>query len=83
MGKASFTEEDLKADFILFLHYTWMMLNLPPPTRCQVLMAQWMSNSKVRDRGIQAFRGIGKSYICYAYAVWRIWNNPNINVSTC
>lgn len=80
MGKAQITEQDLQEDFILFLHYMWTLLNLPPPTKCQVLMAEWIQDRSKRQRGVMAYRGAGKSYIAYTYCVWRMWKDPHIKI---
>lgn len=34
-----------------------------------------------RRRFIQAFRGVGKTFITAAYVVWRLWNNPDLKVA--
>ena len=80
MSKVQITEQDLKDDFILFLHYIWKLLNLPPPTKCQILMAEWISDRAKRQRGVMAYRGAGKSYIYYCYCVWRMWKDPDIKI---
>ena len=80
MAKSKITTEDLKKDFVLFLGITWKYLQLPPPTWVQILIARYIADSSNPMRIIQAYRGAGKSYILYSYAVWRIWNNPNINI---
>ena len=80
MAKSKITTEDLKKDFVLFLGITWKYLQLPPPTWVQILIARYIADSSNPMRIIQAYRGAGKSYILYAYTVWRIWNNPSINI---
>ena len=80
MSRVQLTEQDLQEDFILFLHYIWKLLNLPPPTKCQILMAQWISKGENRQRGVMAYRGAGKSYISYCYCVWRMWKDPDIKI---
>ena len=80
MGKIQYTEKELREDFIKFMIVVWYYLALPPPTKIQLSIARYMCNNKKRDRIIEAYRGVGKSYIAYAYAMWRIWNNNNINI---
>lgn len=70
----------LKGDFIAFLFVLWKALNLPPPTRCQIDMARTVSDPKNKKFILQAFRGIGKSFILCAYVVWLLWNNPQLKV---
>ena len=75
-----FTEKELKEDFVLFCEVIWYYLDLPPLTRVQKLIAEFMADSSKRDRMIQAYRGGGKSYLAYAYCLWRIWKNPDIKI---
>lgn len=71
------TEEDLKQDFTLFLAYVWQFLSLPPPTPKQIEIAKWIAEGVPEKRQVvQAFRGIGKSWILATYAVWCLWRDP-------
>ena len=60
----------LKDDFKLFLQALWQQLDLPPPTRAQYAIADYLQNGPKRLQ-IQAFRGVGKSWItgalCYGH----------------
>ncbi|MGL5583295.1 MAG: hypothetical protein ACRDCE_20405, partial [Cetobacterium sp.] len=58
--------EMLKKDFVLFLHVLWRALNLPKPTKCQIDMSRTLQNHGQRRFILQAFRGIGKSFILCA-----------------
>ena len=53
---------------------------LPNPTRAQLDIARFLSDGTNRLRFIQAFRGIGKSFLTCCYVVWRLWNNPNLKI---
>lgn len=67
----------MKADFRRFLWFVWIkVLLLPTPTRMQYDIANFLATGP-RRRMIQAFRGVGKSYITAAYIVWRLWLNPD------
>ena len=68
----------LKDDFKLFVVYIWTLLGLPAPTRAQLLIADFMANNENPRRIIEAFRGVGKSYLCYAFVVWKLWNDPDL-----
>lgn len=60
--------------------YVWIkVLLLPQPTRIQYDIASYLATGP-RRRMIQAFRGVGKSYITAAYIVWRLWLNPDEKV---
>ncbi|WP_250881460.1 phage terminase large subunit [Escherichia coli] len=68
----------MKEDFVFFLFVLWKALSLPVPTRCQIDMAKKLSAGDNRRFILQAFRGIGKSFITCAFVVWKLWNNPDL-----
>lgn len=69
-------EASLRADFRNFLWAIWAELKLPQPTRMQYDIAEYISTGP-RRRMVQAFRGVGKSWITAAYVLWRLYNDPN------
>lgn len=73
------TEEDLKADFRLFLAYVWKQLNLPVPTWIQRDIAHYLQHGPRRCI-IMAFRGVGKSWITSAFVVWLLLVNPQLKI---
>ena len=64
-------------DFRNFLFLTWKHLNLPEPPPVQYDMAKYMQDSP-RRCVIQAFRGVGKSWICSAFVCWKLLNDPDL-----
>jgi hypothetical protein len=70
-------EYQLKADFKNFLYYIWKCLHLPPPTDAQYVIADYLQDTSTRRKIIEAFRGIGKSWITSAYVLWRLYKDPN------
>lgn len=70
----------LKGDFVAFLFVLWKALNLPEPTRCQIDMAKALANGDNKKFILQAFRGIGKSFITCAFVVWTLWRNPQLKI---
>lgn len=66
-------------DFRAFLFVIWKWLNLPSPTDLQYDLANYLQRGPQR-RMIQAFRGVGKSWITVAYVIWRLLRNPAINI---
>lgn len=66
----------MKKNFVVFLHVLWAALNLPKPTKCQLDMARSLVTNNKRRFILQAFRGIGKSFILCAFVVWKLWNDP-------
>ena len=64
----------LKGDFKLFLQALWAQLDLPSPTRAQYSIADYLQHGPKRLQ-IQAFRGVGKSWITGAFVLWTLFNN--------
>ena len=67
--------DPIKQDFRKFLWIVWKTLNLPDPTPIQYDMAVYLQNGPRRNV-IEAFRGIGKSWITSAYVVWLLYCDP-------
>ena len=65
----------LQQDFKLFLQALWQELHLPPPTRAQYAIADYLQTGPKRLQ-IQAFRGVGKSWITGAFVLWTLFNDP-------
>lgn len=70
----------LKGDFVAFLFVLWKALALPPPTKCQIDMARCLANGDNKKFILQAFRGIGKSFITCAFVVWTLWRDPQLKI---
>ena len=66
-------------DFRNFLYVVWKHLNLPNPTDLQYDIADFMQHGPKRSV-IMAFRGVGKSWICSAYAVHQLLLDPTKNI---
>ena len=69
----------LHDDFRYFLTAVWTHLALPPPTRAQLCIAEYLQNGPKRLQ-IQAFRGVGKSWITAAFVLWTLYNDPDKKV---
>ena len=65
----------LQNDFKLFLQALWEQLDLPSPTRAQYAIADYLQSGPKRLQ-IQAFRGVGKSWITGAFVLWTLFNDP-------
>ena len=68
-------------DFPTFLTVVWERLGLPTPTPRQLAIARRLQNPHLGAEGgasdvLRAFRGVGKSYITAAFALWRLMRNP-------
>jgi len=68
------TLELLKDDFKLFLQALWNQLDLPNPTRAQYAIADYLQHGPKRLQ-IQAFRGVGKSWITGAFVLWTLFKD--------
>ena len=62
-------------DFRNFMYIVWKHLNLPDPTPVQYDMAEYIQNCP-RRAIIEAFRGVGKSYITAAFVVHQLLLDP-------
>ena len=65
----------MQEDFKVFLQALWYELNLPDPTRAQFAIADYLQHGPKRLQ-IQAFRGVGKSWITGAFVLWTLFNDP-------
>ena len=63
------------ADFRNFVFRLWEHLGLPVPTEVQYDIALYLQHGPER-RIIEAFRGVGKSWLTAAYVLWRLLRNP-------
>jgi hypothetical protein len=65
-------ERKLKSDFKYFLYQLWKFLRLPAPTPVQYEIADYLVHGP-RRKIVEAFRGVGKSWITSAYVLWRLY----------
>jgi hypothetical protein len=71
--------DPLKDDFRNFLFVVWKHLNLPDPTPIQYDIASFLQHGPKRFI-IEAFRGIGKSWVTSAYVCWLLLRDPDHKV---
>jgi len=71
--------EPFRGDFRYFLVVVWRHVNLPDPTPAQLDIAEYMQHGSKR-RVIEAFRGVGKSWMAAAYVLWLLRNDPQKKV---
>tara|TARA_R100000700_G_C3175357_1_gene150183 strand:- start:1107 stop:2762 length:1656 start_codon:yes stop_codon:yes gene_type:complete len=69
--------DQIKGDFRNFLYIAWKHLALPPPTPIQYDIAEYLQEGPKRLI-IQAFRGVGKSWITSAFVVWKLLCDPQL-----
>jgi hypothetical protein len=69
-------EQRIRADFRVFLTLVWRHLLGSDPNPIQLDLAYWLQHGP--DRAIiMAFRGFSKSWITGAYALWRLYCDPD------
>lgn len=69
-----------KADFRVFIYIVWKMIGLPDPTPIQYDIANTLQNLPNDRFIVEGFRGVAKSFITCAYAVWTLWRDPQKKV---
>lgn len=69
----------VQQDFRKFVYMVWKHLNLPDPTPVQYDIAHYLQNGPRRSV-IEAFRGVGKSWLTSAFVCWVLLNNPDLKV---
>ena len=69
-----------KENFWAFVYIVWKSIGLPKPTPIQVDIAQFLQNPPSDRVIIQGFRGVAKSFLTCAYAVWRLWADRDLKV---
>lgn len=79
--REEYPEKDWKVfeDFRYFLIIVWRHLMLPDPTWVQMDIASFLQHGP-RRLIIEAFRGVGKSWITSAYVCWRLLRNPQLKI---
>lgn len=66
-------------DFRNFLWIVWKHLNLPDPTPIQYDIAEYLQTGPKR-LVVEAFRGVGKSWITSAYVIHQLLLDPRKNI---
>ena len=66
-------------DFKNFMFLVWKHLSLPSPTPIQYDIADYIQ-SGVKRSIVEAFRGVGKSWITASYVLWRLYLDNNLNI---
>jgi len=66
-------------DFRNFLWLTWQHLGLPEPTPIQYDLAAYLQNGPKRCV-IEAFRGVGKSFVTSAFVIHQLLLDPSKNI---
>lgn len=72
--------EKARKHFWAFVYIVWKSIGLPNPTPIQVDIAQYLQSPPSDRVIIQGFRGVAKSFLTCAYAVWRLWQDRDLKV---
>jgi len=82
-----YRQGDPLSDFRNFLYVVWEHLALPNPTPVQYAIAHYLQHGhpdqadQATDRIIiEAFRGVGKSWITSAFVCWLLYMNPQLKI---
>lgn len=70
------SEQKLHDDLRAMVWLIWRHLKLPNPTPRQLAIARYIQTGPKR-RMVQAWRGAAKTWLTCAYALWRLYRNPN------
>ena len=76
MNKNNEEIKKVVTSFPAFVTYVWGCIGLPDATPIQKDIAKVLQEGN-RRLLIQAFRGLGKTYLSGAYAAWRLLRDPN------
>lgn len=76
---AAIVASPVLADFRNFMFVVWKHLGLPDPTPVQYDIALYLQHGPKRAI-VQAFRGVGKSWITSAFVVWCLLRDPNLKI---
>lgn len=79
LSSTAHTPVDPLKDFRKFLWLLWQYLNLPDPTQTQYEIAEFLQHGPNKIC-IEAFRGVGKSFITSAFALWLLYCNPQYKI---
>lgn len=73
-------QRDPLLNFENFLFLVWKHLRLPDPTPVQYDIARFLQDHNNSRICIEAFRGVGKSWVTSAYVLWELYRNPQMKI---
>lgn len=77
------TQKDIdnaKDNFWAFVYIVWKEIGLPNPTPVQVDIANYLQHPPSDRIIIEGFRGVAKSFLTCAFAVWSLWRERQTKV---
>ena len=75
-----YPQEILEEDFLIFYRYAYAWLGLPEPTRAQIEMARFVSDTSNPHRMMMCLRGLAKSLTSQIYVTWRLLRDPDEHI---
>lgn len=73
------SNDPVLSDFRNFMYLVWKQLGLPDPTPVQYDIAAFLQNGPKRSI-IEAFRGVGKSWVTSAFVCWCLLRDPQLKI---
>lgn len=73
------SNDPVLSDFRNFMYLVWKHLGLPEPTPVQYDIASFLQHGPKRSI-IEAFRGVGKSWITSAFVCWSLLRDPQMKI---
>ena len=73
------SNDPILSDFRNFMFLVWKHLGLPVPTPVQYDIAAYLQHGPKRGI-IEAFRGVGKSWITSAFVCWQLLRDPQLKI---
>lgn len=77
-GSTRVTENQLKADFVLFMVYMFKAMGIGKPTRMQRLFADMLQKPVAKKTIYLAYRGFAKTTIADLFLLWELWKDPTL-----
>lgn len=72
--------DNAKENFWAFVYIVWKEIGLPNPTPVQVDIANYLQHPPSDRIIIEGFRGVAKSFLTCAFAVWSLWRERQTKV---
>lgn len=79
MATSQSDHQRVLTDFRVFMFIVWKHLGLPDPTPVQYDIAKYLQHGD-RRIVIEAFRGVGKSWVTSAFVCWLLLGNPQTKI---
>lgn len=72
--------DNARENFWAFVYIVWKCIGLPSPTPIQVDIANFLQYPTSDRIIIEGFRGVAKSFLTCAFAVWCLWKDRQLKI---